>query len=405
MRPARLQRRRAARDAAGAARPRLLAHGPAQVPRRDRRAAHARAVLHRAQHRRAGGARLGPRRRGRCPPSEVAARGVELAAEIAANAPLSLVGNKRVIGELLAARGRARPGGRGGARRAARRLLRLRGLLRGRARVRGEARAALAGALRRRATMEAVRRLVARSSCRCSPCAAAARDAMPIDPPPVATAPRRPADRLARLARASASRSPAGSSTASSCPPRAATSGPTTGARGVAEPAVAALGHRPARQHACSTCSREYRAAHPSAPRVGVADLSRPHGGRFGRNFGGLGHASHQNGLDVDILYPRLDGLERRAWAPRLVDERALAGPRRPVRRRRRRRTCSPAAAAPARAAQGRREARAPRRPHARADPARGRSLQRQTSRSPALQLADPRVVEAQHLLARARRR
>jgi murein endopeptidase len=65
-----------------------------------------------------------------------------------------------------------------------------------------------------------------------------------------------------------------------------------------------------------------YRAAHPEAPRVGVADLSRPHGGRFGRNFGGLGHTSHQNGLDVDVLYPRRDGVERRPWAPRLVDER-----------------------------------------------------------------------------------
>jgi len=37
------------------------------------------------------------------PADEVTARGVELAAEIAANAPLSLVGNKRVIRELLAA--------------------------------------------------------------------------------------------------------------------------------------------------------------------------------------------------------------------------------------------------------------------------------------------------------------
>jgi murein endopeptidase len=66
---------------------------------------------------------------------------------------------------------------------------------------------------------------------------------------------------------------------------------------------------------------RTYRAEHPFAPRVGIADLSRPHGGRFGRNFGGRGHASHQNGRDVDILYPRTDGLERRAWMPGLVDE------------------------------------------------------------------------------------
>ena len=65
---------------------------------------------------------------------------------------------------------------------------------------------------------------------------------------------------------------------------------------------------------------REYRAAHPGAPRVGLADLSRPHGGEFGRRFGGLGHASHQNGLDADILYPRKDGTEARATKPSLVD-------------------------------------------------------------------------------------
>jgi len=51
----------------------------------------------------------------------------------------------------------------------------------------------------------------------------------------------------------------------------------------------------------------EYRAANPGAPRVGIADLSRPHGGDFGKRFGGLGHASHQNGTDVDVLYPRRD--------------------------------------------------------------------------------------------------
>ena len=64
----------------------------------------------------------------------------------------------------------------------------------------------------------------------------------------------------------------------------------------------------------------EYRLAYPAAARVGVADLSRPHGGPFGKEYGGLGHASHQNGLDVDVLYPRLDGLELRAEAPALVD-------------------------------------------------------------------------------------
>ena len=48
--------------------------------------------------------------------------------------------------------------------------------------------------------------------------------------------------------------------------------------------------------------TREYAAAHPRAPRVLIGDLSRPLGGDFGRRFGPLGHASHQNGLDVDVL-------------------------------------------------------------------------------------------------------
>jgi murein endopeptidase len=64
----------------------------------------------------------------------------------------------------------------------------------------------------------------------------------------------------------------------------------------------------------------EYRAANPGAPRVGIADLSRPRGGPFGEEFGGLGHASHQNGLDADVLYPRVDRLERRAPSPAVVD-------------------------------------------------------------------------------------
>ena len=50
-----------------------------------------------------------------------------------------------------------------------------------------------------------------------------------------------------------------------------------------------------------------FRQAYPDSPPVGVGDLSRPRGGEFGRRFGGLGHASHQNGLDVDVYYPRRD--------------------------------------------------------------------------------------------------
>jgi murein endopeptidase len=56
--------------------------------------------------------------------------------------------------------------------------------------------------------------------------------------------------------------------------------------------------------------AREHHAAHPRAPRMAVGDLSRPHGGDFGPQFGYIGHASHQNGLDVDVYYPRADGRE-----------------------------------------------------------------------------------------------
>ena len=63
---------------------------------------------------------------------------------------------------------------------------------------------------------------------------------------------------------------------------------------------------------------REYRTAHPGAPRVAIGDLSRPRGGDFGPRFGFPGHVSHQNGLDVDLYYPRLDGSER---APKSASE------------------------------------------------------------------------------------
>ncbi len=67
---------------------------------------------------------------------------------------------------------------------------------------------------------------------------------------------------------------------------------------------------------------REYAAAHPEAPRVGIGDLSRPHGGDFGARFGGLGHASHQNGLDADVYYPRRDRRERPPKLPRQIDRK-----------------------------------------------------------------------------------
>jgi hypothetical protein len=46
----------------------------------------------------------------------------------------------------------------------------------------------------------------------------------------------------------------------------------------------------------------EYEAAHPDAPRLVVGDLSWRRGGLMDQ------HVSHQNGLDVDVYYPRKDG-------------------------------------------------------------------------------------------------
>jgi murein endopeptidase len=64
--------------------------------------------------------------------------------------------------------------------------------------------------------------------------------------------------------------------------------------------------------------AHDYHAAHPRAARMAIGDLSRPHGGDFGPRFGYIGHASHQNGLDVDVYYPRADARE---LAPRDAGE------------------------------------------------------------------------------------
>ena len=59
-----------------------------------------------------------------------------------------------------------------------------------------------------------------------------------------------------------------------------------------------------------------YRAANPRAPRVVVGDISFEGGGRMDA------HLSHQNGLDVDIYYPRLDRGLREARLPDAIDRR-----------------------------------------------------------------------------------
>jgi murein endopeptidase len=79
----------------------------------------------------------------------------------------------------------------------------------------------------------------------------------------------------------------------------------------------------------------DVRLAHPSAAPLLFEDLSRPHGGSFDERWGGLGHSSHQNGLDADVAYPRLDGRWRgpagaweidRGLAQELVNRFVLAG-------------------------------------------------------------------------------
>ena len=59
----------------------------------------------------------------------------------------------------------------------------------------------------------------------------------------------------------------------------------------------------------------EYWLENPDAPRVCIGDLSRRHGGDFQPT-----HASHQNGLDVDVYYPRLDRRERPPIRPAQID-------------------------------------------------------------------------------------
>jgi murein endopeptidase len=65
----------------------------------------------------------------------------------------------------------------------------------------------------------------------------------------------------------------------------------------------------------------DYRARFgPDETPLVIGDLSRRRGGPFGRRYGGEGHASHQNGLDVDIYYPRADGIELPVFSPAEID-------------------------------------------------------------------------------------
>ena len=65
------------------------------------------------------------------------------------------------------------------------------------------------------------------------------------------------------------------------------------------------------------TVTEAYRAAHPEAARVVIGDISREGGGPMRDE-----HVSHQNGLDVDVYFPRLDRTLRAPVAPGEIDHR-----------------------------------------------------------------------------------
>ena len=62
--------------------------------------------------------------------------------------------------------------------------------------------------------------------------------------------------------------------------------------------------------------TRAYRASHPHAPRVVIGDISREGGGPMDD------HVSHQNGLDVDVYFPRLDRVRRAPTTAGEIDHR-----------------------------------------------------------------------------------
>src|SRR5262245_40666479 len=59
-----------------------------------------------------------------------------------------------------------------------------------------------------------------------------------------------------------------------------------------------------------------YRQAHPKAPRVVIGDISLRGGGVMDQ------HVSHQNGLDVDVYYPRRDGWLQAPTSTAQIDRR-----------------------------------------------------------------------------------
>ena len=63
--------------------------------------------------------------------------------------------------------------------------------------------------------------------------------------------------------------------------------------------------------------TKAYRLSHPNAPRVVIGDISREGGGPMTDE-----HVSHQNGLDVDVYYPRVDRTLRAPIESDQIDHR-----------------------------------------------------------------------------------
>ena len=80
--------------------------------------------------------------------------------------------------------------------------------------------------------------------------------------------------------------------------------------RARAQPRLAALG-RGHHDPGPAAGAGRIPAAHPGQRASASPTSAGPTAGPFGRRYGGLGHASHQNGLDVDLYYPRTDRQER----------------------------------------------------------------------------------------------
>ena len=102
---------------------------------------------------------------------------------------------------------------------------------------------------------------------------------------------------------------------------RAGPSSPGTRCSGASPTATGGAGAPTSSSATSLGVLRAFARAHPRAPRIGIGDLSLPEGGYFGPEVGGgIGHATHQNGLDVDVYYPRLDRRERPPRVPEQVD-------------------------------------------------------------------------------------